>query len=258
MKKLLVLLITILVGVLAAQAAAAAVVPDRLNLEFWPEYDNGQVLFIGAVEYPANIPLPIEVKVAVPKGANVTWSGEITGGPPSQDINVTPKVNPQADYDEVVFTLSKTRKGQVEAIWSGLKINGQDRSINWDWVQRYEAKQVQFGFKAPSKSSSVTMTPASAQVLKGQDKLDYYASAPLSLPVGGKQTFSVAYKRSAVGPSITPQQQQQQFQGGAPGGTAAGSSGKSSSDILIYMFLLLTVGAVVFAVYNNKKKNARE
>src|SRR3990172_3731425 len=137
----------------ASPATVTSPMSDYTYLRVWPEYEDSQVFFLEAVQLPAATTLPAEVKMAVPKGAQVIWTGEMLGGDPSQDPQTTYKVNTKGDFDEIVFTLSKGRVGQVEATWPGLKIDGKDRTLTLDWVQRYPTKEVLFEFREPSQAS---------------------------------------------------------------------------------------------------------
>ncbi len=256
MKKALTLFAIIALGIVSIQASAVAAVPENLAIEFWPEYDDGQILFIAAAEYSQNEPLPIEVKLPVPKGAQVTWSGEILGGPSAEDVRVIPKIETKATYDEISFTLNKSRRAQVEAKWAGIQLNGAARSIAWDWVPEFEAKSVQVGVKAPSQSSNVNMSPKSVKVLSGPDKLNYYVSAPTPLSSGQTQNYRVTYDRAASGPSVTPQQQQALQSGsGQVSGTGAPAN-VSADNSVIYALIAIGAGAIVFAVHALQKRKA--
>lgn len=250
-------IVCFLVAVICASVAApafAAPIPDQLSIQVWPEYNDNQVLLMESVKYPADTPLPIEVKMAIPKGAKVTWAGELLGGDASQDIQATPKITPKDDYDEVAFTLTKARAAQVEAGWSGLTIKDQDRSLTLKWVQRYESKTTEFGLKAPSQSTEVNMSPAPAKQGKSQDGLQGYFTAPQSLAVGQAQDFVVSYKRSVTGPSVSQQPAQQT---GAPGGASQPAAGGSDSTVTI-IIVGAAVAVVFYAVYAQNQKRKQE
>lgn len=254
MKKALALLIAMAFGVISFQASAAAAVPEKLSIEFWPEYDDEQVLFIAAVEYPQNEPLPIEVKLPVPKGAAVSWSGEILGGPSSQDVRVLPKIATKGTYDQVEFKLNKSRRAQVEARWSGIQLNGATRSIAWEWVPEFEAKSVQLGLKAPSQSSGISMSPQSVSVLSSPDKLSYYVSSPAPLVPGQKQTYRITYNRAASGPSVSSQQQQALQETSGQGAGPGAPTTSSAENSAVYVLIAVAAGAIFFAVHAFQKR----
>jgi len=251
-KRPLFLLVMILVAVIMGQSVAmASVVPDTTYLRVWPEYDDNQVMFLEAVSLSPTTTLPAEVTIAVPKGASIIWVGELLQGDPSQDPQAVYKVNPKDDYDEVVFTLAKSRIGQVEARWNGLSIDGKNRTLNLDWTQKYESKQVIFEFREPSQTSDVKLTPPAIKTDVAPDGSKFYQTAPVTLGVGQRQNFQVTYRRSTDAPTAAGQQAQP----AQTGGTAQPTS--QPTDLATWIVVALLAGIVVFAVYSARRKSAK-
>jgi len=251
-KRLFAVLVLALVVVISAHGiASAAVVPDELRISFWPEYEDSQVFVLEKVQYPADTPLPVEVKMAVPKGATLRWTGEIVGTDASQDITATPKVNEQADYDEVVFTLTKSRTAQLEAKWAGLKVKGKDRSLILDWTQRYDAKQTVFEFRKPSEVTDLKLSEPFGQTSPSASGREFTETAPLSLAVGQTVNLNIVYKRSTNEPTVTQDQSQQQQ-------PATPQSSGSKSDRSGLVIIALVVGAAVFIVFMLARKKSED
>ncbi|MHB0975830.1 MAG: hypothetical protein ACYC1U_01410 [Candidatus Aquicultorales bacterium] len=253
MKKALALLFILTFGLMGLQSPAlAAPIPEKLNVQIWPEYDDNQILFMETLEFAQDAPLPIDVKMALPKGATVYWAGEVFGRSVSEDIQATPVTTDKGAYTEIAFTLTKARKAQVEARWDAVKIEGDQRTIDLDWTQQYEVKTTQFGFKAPSTSSQFTFSPNFTSIGQGPDKLEFYNSSGFNLVVGQQQPIKITYKRSATGGSITPQQQQdlqsQQGQGGAP---TTGTP--SNSNTILYGLIVVSAALVIFAIIRHQQ-----
>ncbi|MDP2211776.1 MAG: hypothetical protein Q8J63_08575 [Candidatus Aquicultor sp.] len=247
MNKTLILFLIVMMAVFAVTPAAAlaAPIPDELHISLWPEYDDNQVLFLEGVRFSDNTPLPIEVKMAVPKGMTVIWVGELLGGEAAQDVEATHKTNPKDDYDEVVFTLTKSRIGQLEAQWAGLKVDGKARELNLEWVQRYGAKQVTFDFRVPTQTSDVKMSPPASTPGGSTKGEEFISVAPMKLAVGQKQNFTITYQRSTNAPSVSEQPAQQQP------GTPAGKSTTSSAAIAIIVFAVIAVAMLtVYKMHN--------
>ncbi|MFA5866428.1 MAG: hypothetical protein WC891_00475 [Actinomycetota bacterium] len=183
-------------------ALAADAVPNNLLISLWPEYNNSQVFFMQQVEIPGDTPLPATVRFAFPSGVQVQWTGEILGPDISKDIQSTPTVIQKDGYDEVAITLTKSRIGQAEAVWNGLKIDGQNRLLTLAWMQRYESRTTTFEFLQPSKSSDVVMTPKPTGNRQSPEGFTFYETAPKRIPVGQTATFNVTYKRSVTTPSV--------------------------------------------------------
>ena len=249
MNKTLLLLLIVMIAVFAVAPAAAlaAPIPEELHISLWPEYDDNQVLFLEGVRFPDNMPLPIEVKMAVPKGMTVIWVGELLGGEAAQDVEATHKTNPKDDYEEVVFTLTKSRIGQLEAQWSGLKIDGKAREINLEWVQRYEAKQVTFDFRVPTQTSDIKISPPAGTPGGSAKGQEFISMAPMNLTVGQKQNFTITYQRSTNEPSVSEQPAQQQP------GTPAGKSTTSTAAIAVIVFAAIAVAMLtVYKMHNGR------
>lgn len=61
-----------------------------------------------------DIELPAEVSISVPKGAAVSWAGEVLGGDPSLDPMIAVDMESGKDYDIAHFTLERSRRVQFE------------------------------------------------------------------------------------------------------------------------------------------------
>lgn len=249
-RKALTILVVSMIALVIGQSAALAAIPDTTYLRVWPEYSDNQVLFLEAIQLSPVTVLPVEVKAAIPKGASIVWVGEILPqGDPSQDPEAAYKINPKDDYDEVVFTLTKSRMGQIEARWNGLKIDGANRVLNLDWTQHYESKQVIFELREPSAASDIKLTPPAATLDTAPDGAKFHQTAPLSLAVGQKQNFQVTYKRSTNTPTASEQSGVQQQGAGA-------QSTPQSNSIASLIVVAIVVGVIVFAIYWSKTRSA--
>lgn len=244
----MIITLVIIIAVGLQVPAMANPIPVNHVVSLWPEYDDNQVLFMEGVELPASTPLPAEVKVAIPKGASVIWAGEIMGGDASQDIQATHKVNPKDSYDEVVFTLTKSRKAQVEAKWVALTVNGQERTLTLDWIQRYPAEQTTFVFRVPTQASDIKMSPPEGRATSQGQPQEFRETEPMRLEIGQKQAFTITYKRNTNVPSISDQQAQQQ-----PGQPQGAASNSSSNDVATIVLVLIAATVVVALFYLKSK-----
>jgi len=247
-KKFLLILI-VMTAVLTAvpTVALAAPVPEELHLSLWPEYDTNQVLFLQGIRFPENTPLPIEVKMAVPKDMKVLWVGELLGGEASDDIQAMHKTNPKDDYDEVVFTLTKSRIGQLEAQWVGLKFDGNARELNFEWIQRYEAQRVSFNLRVPTQMSDLKMSPPASTPTESTKGGEFISVAPMILAVGQKQNFEIKYQRSSNVPSVSELPAQQQP------GVSGKTSTTTSAAIAVIVFAAIAVAMLtVYKMHNGQ------
>lgn len=243
------ILFLLLALIFPSAATAADTVPNTLLISLWPEYNNNQVFFMQQVSLPTDSPLPVTVRFAFPSGVQVQWTGEIVGTTVSQDIQATPTVTKKDGYDEVAITLTKSRIGQAEAVWDGLKIDGQKRSMVLDWIQRYDTRTTTFEFQQPSKSSDVVMTPQPISNKQNPEGFTVYDTAPKRIVVGQGETFSVTYNRAVNTPSVND---------ATSGGTAAAGATANATQPFNYWIIavILIVGAAAggWYVYIESKK----
>lgn len=61
-----------------------------------------------------DVELPAEVALSVPKGAAISWAGEVLGGDPSLDPMIAVNMESGKDYDIAHFTLEQSRRVQLE------------------------------------------------------------------------------------------------------------------------------------------------
>lgn len=252
----LILILMLIAVVGAGGSAAGATAPDRLRVSLWPEYDDNQVFLVETVTYPDDLPLPIEVKLAMPKGAKVSWTGEILGADPSKDLAATPKVVELADHDEVVFTLTKSRIGQLEARWAGLKIQGKQRTIGLDWTQYYEAKETLFELRKPSGVTDLNLSPPFDKTVASPGGDEFVRAAPQSLSVGQTVNLTIAYARSTNAPTVNRAQPQPQAGAGQPQSSGA-TQDSGGQTMLAVVFIILGVGTAAYVAYFLSRAGSR-
>src|ERR1051326_8239157 len=81
--------------------AQANIILDSLKISLWSEYDQSAMLVIYDFKFPADAKLPVSVKMAFPKDANLTAVAKLSG---TQLIN-TDFVGPAEENNEQVITL---------------------------------------------------------------------------------------------------------------------------------------------------------
>lgn len=78
-----------------------------------PEELTEPLLLVGG-RLKDDVKLPVQVALAIPSGGTIQWAGEIVGQDPSGDPTVTTRVDRGTDQDAVVFTMRRSRTGQLE------------------------------------------------------------------------------------------------------------------------------------------------
>jgi hypothetical protein len=233
-------------------AASTQTSPSTQETLIWlrPEYEGYHLLFMESIDLPTTAQLPFEIKAALPKGAVISWVGEVNRTDPTKDVEAQYKINHKTNYDEIVFTLQHNTAGQIEAQWvDGLKITGDKRVINLDWTQYYPTNSVSFLFRQPDNSTDIKISPLNASMQKGPDGSSFYQTEPIALSVGEKQQLTITYNRSQ---SATQQDMQGQSQG-----TGSSTNNQDNSTFLM-IFGTIVLGLVLAGLVFRTKRDSGE
>lgn len=251
MKKVLACLVILICFIwVVPSVLAESTVPSNLVVSIWPEYSDNQVFIIEQEALPTNTPLPAEVRFALPKGAKLTWAGEIIGASDtSKDLEAAATVNSLPDYEEVVFNLTKIRTAQIEANWAGLVATGNKRSVTMDWVQRYPVTRTLFEFQEPSQATNIKVSPPVAFVRQSNEGFKIHQTGPHSLAVGEALRVQITYDRSVTTPSVGST--------GTPTQPAAKTTGAATSPIgtpILMVILAIGLAGIGYLVYLDNRK----
>jgi hypothetical protein len=199
--------VTLLLATVIAMMFAASAVAEPVSLQgtplevqIWPGGEVGYTVFIVTGHIPDDTPLPATVRLPLPDGAEVVWSGEILGGPPAED--------PAREYDVVdlpegralELTAESTRTVQYEAIGAPLAVvDGLTTSV-FDWMQTVATGDVVFSVRVPASAGTVSIDPmpvGDPRVNQAGESL--YTLRPAVLAVGDSFTVTTAYGPAGAG-----------------------------------------------------------
>jgi hypothetical protein len=177
-----------------------------IDVQVWPaELAGASTPLIVVATLPTATPLPAKVRMPLPKGARVTWSGEIFNGGPSADEQRPFKTVSGTGGDAVEIVVQKTRDVQYEADYTPARdVNGR-RVATLEWVETVATGPMHVAFKLPAVASDVKTTPAyTGQPQANEQGERLYILPERTLKVGEKFTASVDYlPRMAVPESPT-------------------------------------------------------
>lgn len=175
-----------------ATAVAAVAAGGPLDVQVWPQ--DGQTIVISSVELPASTSLPAVVRIPVVPGSTVEWAGEILGSNSSADVEVPFKLVDGQGGQYAEFTLTKSRRGQIDSVAAPLTVSGTVVSTRVDWVQSVTAVETIFSVRIPSAVSDVKIAPApeGTPVTNELGEALYVLSA-VTLDAGEKQVVDVSY-----------------------------------------------------------------
>lgn len=191
-------------AILALGSAAAFAVPQAslantpLEVQVWPGGETGYTLFIVTGLVPEDVPLPATVRLPLPEGAELLWSGEILGDSVSGDVERPATVVQAQGGSAVELTAEATRTVQYEAVGMPLTVDGDFTTSVFEWLQTAPTGEISFSVRVPTAAAAVRIDPdpvGSPRVNAAGERL--YAMRPAVLQVG--ETFSITTQYGAQG-----------------------------------------------------------
>lgn len=182
---------------------------------------NGQRGVLVAAELAPSVALPAEVSLAVPKGSQVTWVGELLGGDPSLDPTAKYTTGSGPDYDIITMTLTKSRRGQAEVTVPSPASGAAGTRLDLAFTPLEPADTAQLAIEVPNRAqvSAVTGDAKPTQAGGSTFYLRQFTTVTKGAPLAVSVTFTGGTAGSgAAGGQQVPQQAPQQSpvaQGGA-------------------------------------------
>jgi hypothetical protein len=236
----------------AAAAAAqppAAAAPPTLEVELWPDRQQRLTSLTVMARLPEKAALPATVRLPLPEGATITWSGEIdiaddTG---ASDTSQTPGIVETAGGRAVDLVARKSRLVQYEAVLGRSVHTGDKVTTVLVWTQTVPTGSVTFSSRVPLEATQVKVTPPPAGDPQKDEQLGQmlYTLAPQDLKPGQRFALQVEYQlASGARPpqGTTP----------AGGGTMSGPGG-----IPIWLLVLLVVAVAMLPVLVGVQRRRR-
>ncbi len=118
-------------------SAQEAIVIDLLQVEFWPEYDQPEMLVIYKIELSADTVLPATLSLRIPAAAGEPFVLFVEGfGEPAYQRQV------EGDWAVLTFT-AQSSIIQLEYYDPGLSKQGDQRSFTYTWSGDYAVNTFQ-------------------------------------------------------------------------------------------------------------------
>lgn len=210
---------------------------SEYQVQFAPADTTGNGVFVVNVILSPDTKLPAKVRVPLPTGAVLLWSGEILGGDVSADPSREASITPTGGGLVVEFTIEKVRVAQVEAQWSAPTISGTKVTSDLEWVNTTDAGTYTFAIRLPAGATDVKITPAvEGDVNTNAAGETLRTLTPIRLEKGAAFPISIAFKT-----------------GGATGGGGIGDM----PPILIAVVAALALAIVALVVVVVRQSAAR-
>lgn len=167
----------------------------QLTLDFWPDYDEPNVLILLTGTLPAGTPLPAEVILPKPAGGTVHVVARITPeGRMIDDITYTEEGN------TLRLTLPEQRF-RVE-YYAPYTVAGNERSFAYTWLSSLAVDEALAAVQQPvAAMNMVTQPTAVSAMLSTSDGFIYHALPTQAIPAG--QPYNLRFGYTALTPQLS-------------------------------------------------------
>jgi len=126
--------------------------------------------------------LPVDVAIAIPKGAEVLWAGQILGGDPAADPQLEATIDTGTDYDVLRFTLTQSLIAQIEMAMPQDWITSTDdgRRIGVEWTSAGLVDRARVAITVPLTYHLEDVVPTSHVEVRPNDVLYSAETSPVA------------------------------------------------------------------------------
>ena len=190
-----------------ASAATTATVPlakGQLEVQLWPSMTSS--LLLVSLKLPETVQLPARVRMPLPEGAKVTWSGEIKGSNAANDVQRPYTIVNGGGGRAIEFITQQSRDLQYEADLPVPTVAGSRVMTTLKWVQTTDALGVDAAVKTPAGATDVQIKPAPSEQPRTNTTGEALYTLPQQHPAAGAGfTIEVTFQQgAATSASATP------------------------------------------------------
>lgn len=219
-----------------SSAAVAAPIPWRgVDVTLHAEQSGGVMLVSGTL--PETVPLPAEAEFSVPTGSSIQWIGEILGGDPAADPNLTYTKTTADGADTYRFTLTKSRNAQIEVLTDGTVFDGSLYTMSLAWTPSQDVPEVRLIVRVPAGAQVATSTPEGL-LQPGDSEYSYFAKTFTNAKAGTQLDLAVGYTLQAVT------------------GEPTGSRASGTQTVLLAVLIALAVAGVIALIVVVRRSSA--
>jgi hypothetical protein len=230
---------------------------ETIEVNFWPEFDRGDMLVINYITLTPDTTLPATFNLRIPAQGSLN---AVAVGPTLEmvsDQGVKYTTSQEGDW-QVVSVEAAGPALLIEYYDPSLKKNGSSRSYSYQWLSDHKVKKFNVVVQQPFDASDITSSVDLQDQGTGQNGLQYFGSDIGTLESGKTFSFDLGYKKTSNALSVS--QLQEKVQPAAPLDDKA-TGMVSFSNSLPYVFggvgLLLIIGGVAYFLQAGKSSNAK-
>ncbi len=232
----------LLTSTVAAQAQTPATTLESMLIDFWPDYDQPNVLILLTGTLPSGTTVPAEVTIPLPEGAIVNVVARISAAGEMIDDVVY-----STEGDQLRMTVPESRF-RVE-YYVPYSVDGDTRSYTFTWLSSTSVNAMSTAVQQPVAATEMVTQPTAVNVSpNSSDGFTYHTLPDQAVP--GGQPFTVGFSYTMSNPQLSVENPPIPSSSLLPNTTAASApvpSGTDNGGSSINWLLYLSVAAIVVA-----------
>lgn len=242
LKRLLLILITLMLLVPTAAQAQTQNSLESVEIDLWPEYDRTGVLVIFRLTLSPQTSLPANLSIRIPTAVGEPYAvagrqadGSLFNLPYTRQVS--------GNWASISFTADVSEL-QLEYYDPALQIEGQHRQFDFVWPGDYAVGNLSIQIQQPFDASGMLIAPSFGAGIRGGDGLVYYNRDVGQL--NANQTFEISLEYDKASDSYSAQNMTVQ-----PAGEISedeGSSFQIPQYVILGVAILLGAALIVVGV----------
>lgn len=172
---------------LTTQAQTTADTLQTMIIDFWPDYDQSNVLVLLTGTLPANTSLPAQVTIPLPEDAVVHAVARITN-----DGSMIDDVTYSTEGSQLQMTVPESRF-RVE-YYVPYTVEGDTHSFTFNWLSSTTVNEMLAAVQEPVAATNLVTQPTAVDVTESSsDGFTYHAYPDQAVPGGQPYTLSFSY-----------------------------------------------------------------
>jgi hypothetical protein len=235
------------VSLTLAQEPAANI--ESLIVAFWPDYDDPSVLVLMTGTLPADTPLPAEVTIPLPPGAEVNAVAR---------IGEEGMADTQFQIEGDMLTLITPEQSFRVEFYAPYEVDGDLHSFDFAWNADLDVEEFIAEVQQPLNATNLTTQPAAFLVDENpSDGLTYHALPAQSLLAGTPFDLSFRYEMAVPGLTAGSAPRPEPVTAFTPTEAADASSGIDWLLVLGGVLVLALVVAITWLVATRSGGNGK-
>lgn len=212
---------------------------QTMVIDFWPDYDQSNVLVLLTGTLPADTTLPAEVVIPLPDDATINVVARVT-----DDSTMIDDVTYSAEDNQLRMTIPETRFRVEYYVPYG--VEGDTRSFTFTWLSPTSVDEMLSAVQQPTAATNLITQPTAVNVTQSTSDGFTYHTFPDQVVPGG-QPFTVGFSYTMENPQLSAENLPAPLSSGASETAVDPAPASDSAGASINWILLLSVAAIVVA-----------